>query len=140
MERSSKAEEREALIEMLAERDRELARAREQQAATAEILDIINSQAGDAQPVFERLLERATQLCEAKFGIMNLVSDGMVRQAAFYNLPASHTTRWRDRPYHPHPESVMGTVARLRQPIYVDDLRTRPPIWLAIQRSWTCAT
>jgi signal transduction histidine kinase len=117
---------REALLDMLAERDRELAQAHEQQAAIAEILDIINHQAGIAQPVFEKLLEKATQLCEAKFGIMNLQSDGMVRQVAFYNLPPSYTTRWWDRPYRPHPESVMGTVGRLRQPIYVDDLRTRP--------------
>jgi two-component system, NtrC family, sensor kinase len=126
---SSKAAEgmsREGLLELLAERDRGLAQAYEQQAALAEILDIINRQAGDAQPVFEKLLEKATRLCEAKFGIMNLLSDGMIRQAAFYNVPPLYTTRWRDRPYRPHPESVMGTVARQRQPIYVDDLRTRP--------------
>jgi two-component system, NtrC family, sensor kinase len=57
---------------------------------------------------------------------MNLVSDGMVRQAAFYNLPPSYTEAWRNRPYRPHPESVMGTVARLKQTVHVEDLRTSP--------------
>ena len=129
MTQSSKAAggmSREALVEMLADRDRELTHVREQQAAIAEILDIINRQAGDAQPVFEKLLEKATQLCQARFAIMNLLSDGMVRQTAFFNLPHSYTTRWWDKSYRPHPESVMGTVARLKQPVYVDDLRTRP--------------
>src|SRR3984893_9461133 len=105
---------------------RELAEALQRQTAATEALEIISRSSGDLEPIFQKLLENATRLCGAQFGIMNLISDGMVRQAAFYNLPPSYTAAWLNKPYRPHAESVMGTVARLKQTVHVDDLRTRP--------------
>src|SRR4029453_12432991 len=73
--------------ESLDQRTRERDEALEQLTATSEVLQIIGSSSGELKPVFQTMLEKATDLCGATFGNMYLRKGDAFELAATYNSP-----------------------------------------------------
>ena len=78
--RGSTARVQKKLDRALRERDEAL----EQQAATAEVLNVISGSPGQLEPVFQTILANATRICGAKFGTLYLRVGDSFRAAAFH--------------------------------------------------------
>ena len=77
---------------------RELREALEQQTATAEVLHLMSGSHGDLARVFDTILENATRLCQANFGLMHLHEGGVFRTVAMHNAPPAFAKLRRREP------------------------------------------
>ena len=91
--------------------EQELREALEQQTATAEVLQVINSSPGDLAPVFEAMLDKALRLCEAAFGILLTFDGETLRTVSFRNVPKG-LADYMSEPLRPDPDTALGRVVR----------------------------
>ena len=116
---------REALLAALAELERELAEAREQQAAVAEVLGAISKSVADTAPVFEAIIDACQRLFGSEeIGIYTIGDDDMVRVAAWRGPRAEEV----QRDVTPVGESVTGRIIRERRTHHIPDLAAEPDL------------
>src|SRR5262249_35279902 len=97
---SSSAAGQHTAIERL---NRELAQARQEQAATTDVLRIISSSPGDLRPVFTTILDTALDLCEAAFGIVTTYDGERFEGAAQRGVPDALAAYFRTGMDQPRP-------------------------------------
>ena len=62
----------------------------QEQTAASQVLQIISSSPGELQPVFEAMLENATRICEAKFGVLYLYDNEGFKPATLSHAPPAY--------------------------------------------------
>ncbi len=114
------------LEQKVEERTQELTEALEQQTATSEILGVISGSPTDLQPVFDAVLESATQLCDAHMGILGLYDGERYRHVAQRGA-SPEFQQWLFRgPHRFDPSTGIGRMVREQRPIHVPDLTEEP--------------
>jgi two-component system, NtrC family, sensor kinase len=122
--RSSSPADQEAKIARLA---RERDEAFEQQAATSEVLRVISSSPGQLESVFAAMLENATGLCGANFGVLFRSEGDAFRCVALHNAPPLYAEmRQREPVFRPTATTAIGRAAATRQAVQIADARVVP--------------
>jgi GAF domain-containing protein len=125
-QRRATADENTRLLNEVRQRTDDLTEALERQTATSEVLKVISSSPGELAPVFKAILENAARICGAQFGTLNTYDGSAFRSVALHNPPPQFAIR-RGGVIRPHPQSGLAHVARTKQIVHIDDIRTRPP-------------
>src|SRR5262249_17389442 len=115
------------LFQELQARNAELAESLEQQTATAEILRVISSSPTDVQPVFDTIVRKALDLCQAKTStvfrfdgeLLHLVAGHSFRPEGLESLP-------RVFPLPPGRGAAATRAVLNRAIVYISDIREDP--------------
>jgi adenylate cyclase len=106
-------------VQLARERDEAL----EQLSAAAEVLRVISSFARDLKPVFDIILENATRICAAKFGLLWIREGEEFRCVASHSVPAAYAAALdRAQAIRFGPETAVGRVARTQRVVHIGDI------------------
>src|SRR5215469_17851553 len=104
-----------------AELQRRLDEALAREAATAEVLQVINSSPGDLAPVFDAMLEKATRLAEASFGILMTYDGDYFHTVALHGVPHAYGEYLRT-PICPAPLNGLGRLLSGERLLHIADI------------------
>ena len=91
----------------------------EQQTATAEVLQVINSSPGRLEPVFDAMLQKAVRLCSADAGALTTFNGRHFHVVALLGFPGMG--EFPRGPLDPHPETGIGRVAAGEKTVHILD-------------------
>src|SRR5204862_4577639 len=93
----------------------------EQQTATAEVLQVINSSPGDLAPVFNTMLDKAMRLCSAAFGYLMTYDGRHFQEVAHQGLPPAFA-EYLPRLHQPGPSGLYARILGGSPFVQVSDL------------------
>jgi len=99
----------------------------EQQTATAEVLQVINSSPGDLAPVFDAMLDKAMRLCAADFGMLQIEDGDRFRTAATHGVPPAFAEYRRNHAFVAGPGSLGARIVAGERVVHIPDLKDDEP-------------
>jgi GAF domain-containing protein len=111
------------LLNELRQRTADLTEALEQQAATTDLLQIINRSPGDLSVVFEALTENAMHVCGAAFGVLATYDGSSFRTAAMRGVPHAYVQYRGENPPAYGPGTGPARMIAGERVVHVVDLR-----------------
>jgi GAF domain-containing protein len=137
------------LFDEVQARTRDLTESLEQQTATSEVLQVISSSPGELELVFQRMLENAVRICEAKFGNLLLYEPHAFRHVCAIGEQSAFLEWLRRQPtiaLSDHPHVPLAKLARTKKVTHIVDLKAergyieRDPRVLALVESASIRT
>src|SRR5262249_24098173 len=110
------------LLNELRQRTDDLSESLEQQTATSEVLKVVSSSTGELQPVFQAMLQNATRLCTAKFGLLYICEGDTFCMTAQLGADPAYLKHLPHGPFQPPPETLLAQVKRTEQVVQIEDL------------------
>ena len=106
----------------------ELRESLQQQTATADVLKVISSSPGELEPVFQAMLENATRICHAKFGVLQLYEGRAFRIGAIHNAPPAFAEAMarRELLMRPTPQHPFTRMVTTKEVVQIADLTDSP--------------
>ena len=112
------------LLTELRQRTDDLTESLQQQTATAEVLKMISSSPGELAPVFDAMLDNATRICQATYGVLFLHESGRFRTAALFGVPAALADERKRNPViDPPPKTGLGIVLAEKRTAHIADVQ-----------------
>jgi class 3 adenylate cyclase len=101
----------------------ELRQSLEQQTATADVLKVISSSPGDLEPVFQSMLVKAVQICEAKFGVLfRCYHESEFHAVAWVGVTPEYEESLRERQsFHPDADAPLGRLLLTKEVVHTAD-------------------
>ncbi|RPI43345.1 MAG: GAF domain-containing protein, partial [Betaproteobacteria bacterium] len=94
-----------------------------QQTASSKVLGVISGSPSDLKPVFDSILESASELCDAHLAVLNLYDGSAYRTVAQRGTNPEFAQWLGNCVFKPDPATSWARVVRDRQPLQVPDLR-----------------
>jgi two-component system, NtrC family, sensor kinase len=114
------------LLNELRQRTDDLSESLEQQTATSEVLNVINTSPTDTQPVFDTIVQSAVRLCGAQFGVMHRFDGERLHVVAHDVTPEVLEILKRSYPMRPVRSQASGRAILDRAVVEIRDVREDP--------------
>ena len=93
----------------------------------SDVLRAISSSPGELEPVFNAILENATRLCEAKFGILMMGEGDAFRLGAVHDAPQPFIEFMKRGPVRPNPHITFGRAVVTKRVAQIADITIEQP-------------